>query len=98
MTAYVIADIHVTDPKRYEQYKESVPGTLAAHGGRYIARTGEPEVLEGGWKPGRVVILEFESAAKAREWWGSKEYAELKALRQASSNGSLVLVEGARFG
>jgi uncharacterized protein (DUF1330 family) len=94
MAAYVIADIDVIDPVRYEDYKRLVPLSISKYGGRFIARGGEVETLEGSWTPGRMVIVEFPSFAHAREWWGSPEYAPAKALRQATSNGSLVVIDG----
>ena len=84
MKAYVVADIEVLDPARYERYKALAPPAIAAHGGRYLARGGRTEVLEGSWSPKRAVILEFPTLEKAQEWWASAEYAEGKALRQAS--------------
>ena len=62
------------------EYKALAPPAIAAHGGRYLARGGRTEVLEGTWSPKRAVILEFPSLEKAREWWASAEYAEGKAL------------------
>lgn len=94
MPAYVIANIDVLDPERYKGYVAAVPPTIAKHGGRYIARGGAIQVLEGDWTPKRLVILEFADAAKARGWWESLDYAEARALRQSCSNGSLVIVEG----
>ena len=95
MAAYVIVDIQITDPKTYETYKEKAASSLAAFGGRYLARGGTVETLEGTWKPGRTVILEFPSAQRAREWWGSEQYAPIKAIRHASATTQMVLVEGA---
>jgi uncharacterized protein (DUF1330 family) len=92
--AYVIANVTIEDPVRYEDYKRMVPGTLTAFGGRFIARGGQIEVLEGSWKPNRLVILEFPSVERARAWWNSPEYSEAKALRQATSTGTLLIVEG----
>jgi uncharacterized protein (DUF1330 family) len=94
MPAYVIADIDVIDPVRYEDYKRLVPVSISKYGGRFIARGGAVETLEGSWTPRRMVILEFPSPARAREWWASPEYAPAKALRQATSKGSLVVIEG----
>lgn len=94
MPAYVIADVNIIDAKAYEEYKKTVPPTIAAHGGRFLARGSKAETLEGPWKPDRLVILEFESAAKARAWWESEEYRAPKALRQSVSEGSLILVAG----
>lgn len=94
MPAYVIADVDVEDPVRYEDYKRLVPLSISKYGGRFLARGGEVQTLEGEWAPGRFVIVEFPSLAQARQWWDSPEYAPAKALRQATSTGSLILVEG----
>jgi uncharacterized protein (DUF1330 family) len=94
MAAYVIADVKIEDPVQYEDYKTMVPATIAAYGGRFIARGGRTEVLEGEWRPNRVVIIEFESVERAKEWWASEEYRAARELRQRTSTGSLIVVEG----
>ena len=94
MPAFVIANVRIEDPVRYEDYKRMVPGTIAAFGGRFVARGGHVETLEGDWRPDRLVILEFPSVERARAWWNSPEYVEARALRQATSTGSLIIVEG----
>jgi uncharacterized protein (DUF1330 family) len=86
--------VSIEDPVRYEDYKRMVPGTLAPFGGRFIARGGEVDVLEGTWRPERLVILEFPSVERARAWWNSPGYAEARALRQATSTGTLLILEG----
>ena len=98
MAAYVIADVKVEDPVEYEDYKKMVPATIAAYGGRFIARGGQTEVLEGEWRPNRVVIIEFESVERAKEWWSSEEYRAARELRQRTSTGSLIVVEGIAAG
>jgi len=94
MPAYVIVDIEVHDPVRYEEYKRLAAATVAAHGGRYVVRGGPAEVLEGGRTPHRVVVLEFASLEQARAWWGSDDYAPAKALRQACAGTEMILVAG----
>lgn len=94
MPAFVIANVKILDPVRYEDYKRLVPGTLAPFGGRFVARGGRTEVLEGDWRPERLVILEFPSVEQAQAWWHSPEYAEARALRQATSTGTLLILEG----
>jgi uncharacterized protein (DUF1330 family) len=94
MPAYVIANIDVNDPVRYEDYKKMSPSSIQQYGGRFIARGGACDVLEGSWTPKRLVLIEFPSAARAREWWASSEYAPAKALRHATSTGDLVVVDG----
>jgi uncharacterized protein (DUF1330 family) len=94
MAAYVIAHIDVKDPDRYKDYIKMSPVSIAKYGGRFIARGGRTESLEGEWQPKRLVILEFPSVERAKEWWASAEYADAKALRQETSTGDLVVVEG----
>ncbi len=94
MAAYIIADVDVLDPAVYERYKGLAPPAIAAHGGRYLARGGRTEVLEGSWTPRRAVILEFESLEKAKAWYASLEYAEARKLRQASSRTNMIVLDG----
>lgn len=93
MKAYIIVDVNITDPARYEDYKKLTPGSLVPFGGRFIVRGGEAETLEGSWKPGRVVVVEFPSLEKAKAWWSSDGYAPAKALRQSASVTQMILVE-----
>ncbi len=94
MAAYVILDVEVTDPALYEEYKKLSGPALASFGGRFLARGGAVEVLEGDWRPSRVVVAEFPDAAHARAWWTSEIYREAKAIRRSASRGSMILVEG----
>ena len=95
MKGYIIAEVDVHDPEQYEGYKALVPGSLEPYGGRFVVRGGDPEALEGDWQPQRIVVLEFDSPEQARAWYDSEEYREAKAIRQAASRGTLLLVEGA---
>ena len=94
MAAYVLVHVEVTNPAEYEDYKKMTPASIAAYGGRFLARGGATEVLEGSWQPKRLVILEFPSAEAARTWWSSPEYAPAKALRNKTANSELILLEG----
>ena len=94
MPAYIIVEVEVHDQERYEKYKSMVPPSLAAYGGRFMVRGGKVETLEGDWAPKRFVIVEFPSLEKAKAWWSSTEYAEAKALRQATAKTQMILVEG----
>ena len=95
MTAYVIAEVEVTDPATYEEYRKLVPPTLAKYGGKFLVRGGAVESKEGGWEPKRLVVLEFASMEQARQWYHSPEYAPALALRQKAARSRLLLVEGA---
>lgn len=95
MLAYVINDMEITDPVMFEEYKKLSPATVALYGGRFLARGGRIEALEGNWSPKRVVILEFPSMAQAQAWSDSPEYAPAKRLRQLSAKSNMVVIEGA---
>jgi uncharacterized protein (DUF1330 family) len=94
MPAYVILNIHVNDPDLFEEYKQLAPATIAAYGGRYLARGGKAEVLEGDWTPARVVILEFDSSDTAKAWINSPEYRAARLMRQQAATSHTILVEG----
>ena len=94
MSAYVIVDIEVIDPGRYEEYKKLAAPTVTAYGGRYVVRGGATETLEGDWVPKRFVVLEFETVEQAKAWWSSPEYAPAKALRQQTANTQMIVAEG----
>lgn len=94
MKAYVIVDVKIHDPKRYEDYKKLTPASLTPFDGKFVVRGGTAEKLEGDWEPGRIVVLEFPSMERAKAWWSSAGYAPAKAIRQASSHTRMILVEG----
>ena len=94
MTAYVIVDIDVHDPVGYEEYKKLAPAAVELYGGKYIARGGKTETLEGDWAPSRLVILQFESNEQAKQWLNSPEYSEAKKMRHQTANSKMVVIEG----
>jgi uncharacterized protein (DUF1330 family) len=94
MPAYVIVEIDIHDTSLYEEYKKLAPSSIAAYGGKYLARGGACEILEGNWLPKRLVILEFESRARAKQWWESPEYSDAKGLRQKCASTKMIVIEG----
>ncbi len=93
--AYVVAHVEVTNEAAFEKYRLQVPSVTESFGGQYLARGGKQERLEGDILLGnRTVIIRFDSYKKAIEWYHSNEYTQLVKLRQAGSNGSLMVVEG----
>ena len=94
MAAYVIVEINITDPVGYEEYRKLGPPTVAAYGGTFAVRGGKVDVLEGEWSPKRLVVLEFESAERAKQWWSSQEYSIPKQIRQKTSFANMIVVEG----
>jgi uncharacterized protein (DUF1330 family) len=94
MAAYVIVEIDVIDPVGYEEYKKRASATVLKFGGKYIVRGGATEVLEGDWKPKRIVVLEFESMQRAKDWLNCEEYNEPRKMRHRTSKTNMLLVEG----
>ncbi len=95
MPAYVIATVtDAWDPEKLDEYRRRNTDAVANHGGRFVARGGTLEVLEGDAKLVRVVIIEFPDIDAARAWYASDEYAPLIQLRRSASTTDVVLVEG----
>ena len=94
MTAYIIANVTVTDPVRYEDYKRFSSLAIQAHGAEVCVRGGKVEVLEGDWTPDRLVVLKFPSVEKARAFYDSTEYVKARAARAGAAVMRMVLVEG----
>jgi uncharacterized protein (DUF1330 family) len=94
MTAYVIAQIDVQDNDAYETYKAMAPAAIEAYGGKYIARGGAMEVLEGESDLPRTVILEFPDMDTARKWYDSPEYMAARKAREGAARTCFKLVEG----
>jgi uncharacterized protein (DUF1330 family) len=94
MAAYVIADITVQDKDRFDEYRSQVLATIEKYGGRFLVRGGAHQPLEGDWRPGRIVILEFPDMATLKRWYDSEDYGPLVTLRQSAATGSLIAVEG----
>ena len=98
MTAYIIAEINVTNPDGYGPYRTAAQTTIAEHGGRFLARGGGVEKLEGDWNASRLVIIEFPSMDAARKWYHCAEYQEALKIRKANSTGNVILTEGVPAG
>jgi uncharacterized protein (DUF1330 family) len=94
MPAYLIAHIEITDPTGYEEYRKRVPQVVAEHGGRFLARGGTVTVLEGGWQPKRLVVIEFPDMAALKAFYDSPAYRPLIEMRNRASKGSLIAIEG----
>ncbi|MDH4070326.1 MAG: DUF1330 domain-containing protein [Ignavibacteria bacterium] len=94
MSAYVIVDIDIRDPEGYEEYKKLASSTVGTYGGTYVTRGGRTEVLEGSWKPNRIVILKFESIKQAKAWLESEEYREPRAMRHRTARTNMIVTEG----
>jgi uncharacterized protein (DUF1330 family) len=94
MPAYVVIEVEVIDAEAFERYKRLAPPSIAAYGGRYLARGGRTAALEGDRAPQRLVLLEFPNLERAREWWASAEYAPARSMREGAARVWMTCVEG----
>jgi uncharacterized protein (DUF1330 family) len=94
MSAYIIANVQVTNPAQYEEYKQLSTLAMQAHGAQPCVRGGAHQVLEGDWTPDRLVVLKFDSVAAARRFYDSTEYARARQARAGAAIMRMVLVEG----
>jgi uncharacterized protein (DUF1330 family) len=92
--AYQIGNVTVTDPDGFAEYSRQAGEMVARYGGRYLARGGEVEVLEGDWRPNRLVVIEWESREHAKRWYESDEYKAIADIRRRCADTELVLVDG----
>jgi uncharacterized protein (DUF1330 family) len=94
LPGYVVAEVDVTDPTTMQKYGEKVPETLAPFNHHYMVRSSKIQVLEGEPPKGGVVVIAFDSAAKAREWYDSPAYAAIRPIRQSAAKSRIFIVEG----
>ena len=94
MSAYVIVQVTVTDPTKYDEYKTLAAAAVDKHGGKYIVRGGDAEDLEGKRPHARLVVLEFPSYDQAKTWYHSAEYQKAKAARAGAGTGVFTVVQG----
>ena len=94
MPAYVIVDVKINNHEDYEEYKKLTPASITAYDGKFIVRGGKTETLEGDWDPERIVVLEFPTVERAKEWWASEMYAPAKQIRQRTASTQMIVVEG----
>ena len=94
MSAYIIANVDVSDPVQYEEYKKLSSAAMQAHGAEVCVRGGKVEVLEGDWSPSRLVVLKFPSVEAAKQFSASAEYGKARASRQGAAVMRMIVVEG----
>ncbi len=94
MSAYVIADVTVTDADQMAKYREWSTKAAAEFGATFIARGGAIHVFEGDWKPTRVVIIQFPDSETVKKWYGSQTYTHARELRKNAGVMRMVMVEG----
>ena len=94
MAAYIIVEVSIHDHAGYEDYKKLTPAAIAAYDGKFVVRGGQAEPLEGEWQPERIVVLEFPTVERAKEWWSSEIYTEAKIIRQRAATTKMLVVQG----
>jgi uncharacterized protein (DUF1330 family) len=94
MAAYMIVNVDVKDSAGFEEFKTRFPALLRKYGGEYLVRGGNFLVLEGDWKPSRLIIFRFPDIASVQTPYNDPEYQPLKALRHSASKMEIVVVEG----
>jgi uncharacterized protein (DUF1330 family) len=94
MAVYIVADVEIKDPREYQRYAQQVPPTVEQYGGKFLARGGQPEPLEGNWQAKRIVIIEFPSAEQAKAWYNSPEYSAIISIRHSSATARIILAHG----
>ncbi len=94
MPGYVVAEVDITDPAAYEEYRKRVPATVEKYGGKYLVRGGAIETKEGGWAPSRFVVIEFSSVDQARRWYDSPEYRPAREIRQRAAKSKVIIAAG----
>ncbi|MCK1511338.1 DUF1330 domain-containing protein [Bradyrhizobium sp. 190] len=94
MPAYVISEVEMRDAAGFEVYRAIAAKTIAQYGGRYLVRGGAASVIEGSPPPKAVIVVEFPTMERLREWYASQEYAEALKVRQTALDRRLIFVEG----
>jgi len=94
MSAYVVVQVEIKDPVRYEDYRKMVLPTIEQYGGRFLVRGGRVHTMEGDWAPKRFVVVEFPSVERAKAWWDGPEYRPARDLRWATAESQLIIAEG----
>jgi uncharacterized protein (DUF1330 family) len=94
MAAYLISDITVRDRAAFEVYRTRAANAIAIYGGRYLARLGEVQVLEGSWNANMIVIVEFPNLEQARAWYRSPECAFALEMHDKALSRNRILMDG----
>lgn len=94
MSAYVISEVEVRDPVEIETYRALAAKSIAQYSGCYLVRGGAASIAEGGPPPNTIIVVEFPSMERLREWYASAEYAEALKLRRTALDRRLIFVEG----
>jgi uncharacterized protein (DUF1330 family) len=95
MAAYIIAQVNVTDPAKYQEYAKLAGPANARYGGKFLVRAGKKTTLEGSIPFERLVVTEFKDVESARRFYDSVEYQAARKHRLGAADFHMVIVEGA---
>jgi uncharacterized protein (DUF1330 family) len=95
MPAYVIAQVNVTDPAKYQEYAKLAGPANVKYGGKFLVRGGKKTVLEGNIPYERIVINEFPDVEAAKKFYNSVEYQAARQKRLGAADFNMIIVEGA---
>ena len=96
MSTYLIVNVDIKDQTAFEDYVRNVPPIVRKFGGEYLAVSDTPEIIEGKWRPHRLVLVRFPDPAGAKAFLNAPEYRPWKELRQRITQSDMVLLEGLR--
>lgn len=94
MVAYVLSEVEARNATDFESYRRLAAQSITQYGGRYLVRGGAAEVVEGGPPPKTLIVVEFPSMERLREWYASPEYTEALKVRRTALDRRLIFVEG----
>jgi len=90
--AFVFGAHIMKDPEGMKPYIEGVSPVIAPYGCTYLARSSTVSIHAGMFRPDRVAVMQFPTAAKVAAWYTSDAYAPLLAIRLRCTEAREVLV------
>jgi uncharacterized protein (DUF1330 family) len=93
MTSFFLAEIEVLDPEKYQEYVDRASQIVRSYGGKYVFRSDNITPASGDWTPDKLVLIRFESETGMHKCFASKEYLEIRHLREQSTKSRAVIIE-----
>ena len=84
----------VSDPEGFTEYQGLAGATIAQYGGKFVVGSDKIEVGDGDWSPAGIVVIEFESMERLKQWYSSPEYSAAKPRRFQTADTGLIFVDG----
>ena len=94
MTAFLIASVLVKDDKWVPEYAAKVHDIAAKHGGKYLSRSGNIDILEGDPQEATLIaLIQFPNKEAAMAFATDPEYAPFGKARQDGSESRFQLID-----